>query len=410
MANPEHLEQFQRGVSEWNAWRGDHPEIRPDLSGIKVHRGWYPKVNLSDANLQRADFQFCLFSEADFSRSDLRDALLRNTHSINARFDGARLSRIGPQANFTHSSFVGASLEEGDLAEANFFRANLAEARVTGCNFMRANLRRIHLENAFFKNCSFHEAFLVSPFLDDARIDQCTFGQTVIAGADLSALASFEEARHDGPSHVMDSLELTAEGLRARVYRLGPVEAFLRGAGIQEEYLDTFRYSIQKPIEFYSCFISYSHSDVAFATRLYNDLQMRGIRCWLDKHELLPGDDIYASLDRGIRLWDKILLCCSRSALNSWWVGREIDTAFEKEQRLHKERGESVLAIIPIDLDGHLFDEWNGSHAAALRKRLAARFEGWDSDVSLYEQQLDRVIKALHANAAERTKPPDSKL
>jgi hypothetical protein len=27
---------------------------------------------------------------------------------------------------------------------------------------------------------------------------------------------------------------------------------------------------------------------------------------------MLPGDDIYEQVDRGIRLWDKVLLCCSR--------------------------------------------------------------------------------------------------
>ncbi len=46
------------------------------------------------------------------------------------------------------------------------------------------------------------------------------------------------------------------------------------------------------PIEFYSCFVSYSHADKSFARRLYDTLQGRGIRCWLDEHELLPGDDI----------------------------------------------------------------------------------------------------------------------
>ena len=33
VANPEHLEILRRGVKEWNAWRAEHPEIRPDLNG-----------------------------------------------------------------------------------------------------------------------------------------------------------------------------------------------------------------------------------------------------------------------------------------------------------------------------------------------------------------------------------------
>src|SRR3974377_1779727 len=43
--------------------------------------------------------------------------------------------------------------------------------------------------------------------------------------------------------------------------------------------------------------------------RLHNALQGRGVRCWLDEKQLLPGDDIYEQVDRGVRLWEKVLLC-----------------------------------------------------------------------------------------------------
>lgn len=164
------------------------------------------------------------------------------------------------------------------------------------------------------------------------------------------------------------------------------------------------------PIQFYSCFLSYSHADKVFARQLHDRLQDHGIRCWLDEHQLLPGDDIYETVDRGIRLWDKVLLCCSEASLTSWWVEEEIATAFAKEQQLKRERGVEALALIPLNLDGYLFTEWNSGKTSIVRSRLAADFTGWETDNEKYEVELKRLVFALRADTTGREIPPRSKL
>ncbi len=167
---------------------------------------------------------------------------------------------------------------------------------------------------------------------------------------------------------------------------------------------------------YYSCFISYSHEDEMFAWRLFKELKARGIECWMDKHQLLPGDDIYAEIDRGIRQWDKVLLCCSQASLASWWVDSEINSAFKKEQDLMRSRVESlqgrrILTLIPLNLDGYLFSgRWKSGKAEQVTSRLAADFTGWEQDESKFQEEFGRLMKALRADQGARSEPPKPKL
>src|SRR4249919_2693530 len=110
-------------------------------------------------------------------------------------------------------------------------------------------------------------------------------------------------------------------------------EAFLKGAGVPDSFLVYMRSLVGKPIDYYSCFISYSSKDQGFAERLYADLQSKGVRCWFAPEDLKIGDHYHQRIDESIRLYDKLILILSEHAVQSAWVEREVVAAREKEDR-----------------------------------------------------------------------------
>ena len=106
---------------------------------------------------------------------------------------------------------------------------------------------------------------------------------------------------------------------------------------------------VGKPINYYSCFISYSSKDDAFARRLYADLQSHNVRCWFAPEDLKWGERIRTGIDKAIRLHDKLLLILSKSSVASGWVEREVKTALQKSAK-KKDLSSSLFVSIGLYL------------------------------------------------------------
>ena len=77
----------------------------------------------------------------------------------------------------------------------------------------------------------------------------------------------------------------------------------------------------------YDVFLSHSTRDKPRVIKLAEQLRNAGLRVWLDKWIMKPGDDIVLTVDLGLEASRVLVLCLSPAALGSEWVALERSTA-----------------------------------------------------------------------------------
>ncbi len=361
MANSEHLAKIKEGVEPWNAWRKANDEIVPDLS----------KENLTGLNLRGADLRLAQLEGTDFSKADLRGAILGSAHLRDADLTGADLS-------------------DTSLMQANISNAQLSGARLIGANLILADLRLANLNDALLNLAGILGTSLTGAELSGANLTGATVSEAVFADVDLSTVKGLETVHHSGPSTI---------GIDTIYKSRGKIpEAFLRGAGVPDNFIEYMGSLAGKALEFYSCFISYSTKDQEFADRLHADLQNKGVRCWFAPHDIQAGKKIHEQIDVAIRTHEKLLLILSPNSVNSEWVKTEIRKA-RKRERTEKKRVLFPVRLVSFEAirDWELFDADEGKDLAAeIREYYIPDFSDWKNH-DPYAEGLKNLLRDLKA-------------
>jgi len=337
MANREHIRILNEGVNTWNKWRENYHEGQPDLSGADL-----------------AGRVFGVWEGDRTAAIKLRDVNLSG-------------------ANLTHTDLRHAHLGIANLTDATLYNADLSQA---------------YLENTVFRDADLRMANLTRAEIIFADFSGATFGYTTLADLDLSTARGLDTVRHKYPSPIgIDTI--------MRSFREVP-EAFLRGVGVPETLISYLPSLLNTPIQFYSCFISYSTSDQEFADRLYADLQHKGIRCWFAPHDVQAGKKIHEQIDDAIRVYDRLLLLVSEHSMKSEWVKTEIAHARQKEVK------EQRRVLFPIGLapfahirEWKCFDADTGKDSAReIREFYIPDFSDWKSNDS-YQKAFLSLMRDL---------------
>jgi uncharacterized protein YjbI with pentapeptide repeats len=368
MANEEHINILSSGPGEWDRWRLENPDVRPDLSGAYLTNVEFLGSRLSLTNLSDADLSWATLVDAELSRCN---------------FDNADLSgALCGGANILASSFRNANLSNASLFGVSLINSSLQGATLEGADLRNANLSGATLQGANLRSAQLNQAILNGADLTDADLRDVQVGYTTFGDNDLSRVRGLESMKHSGPSVVGVDTIYRSRGMLP--------EIFLRGCGVSEDFITYMRSLTVQPIQFYKSFISYSGRDQKFADRLYADLQSKGVRCWYAPEDLKIGAKIRTGIDEAIRLYDKLLLVLSKHSVESDWVEQEVETALERERK------EKRTMLFPIRLDDAVMKVEGGWPALVRNTRNIGDFRRWKLHDS-YQKAFDRLLRDLKA-------------
>ena len=346
MANSEHLERLKDNVKTWNDWRRGNPEIQPNLRGADLHKAKIEGADLRWANLDLADLRAANLQKADIVGATLIEANLSGAHLASANLS---------EANLTNADLTWSQLTYANLTDANLIDANLTNANLTGVCFRGVYMWRTN------------------------------FGDN-----DLSAVRDLEAVQHVGPSSL---------GINTLFRSNGKIpDIFLRGIGVPEDLITFIPSLLERPIEFHSSFISYSHQDEEFSRRLHSRMQSEKLRVWIASEDLKGGRKLHEQIFQAIQIHDKLLLVLSDYSMKSEWVTTEIRRALKVEQ---EESRRKLFPIRLVSFDAiqkwECFDADSGKDLAVeLREYYIPDFSNW-KDHDSFEKEFAKLLSDLRA-------------
>jgi hypothetical protein len=347
-----------------------------DLKGAN-----FLNARMAGAQFQGADLRHANLCGADLTKSnldgaDLRGAQLDSTNFTRASLRGCNLFRC----ELFGTDLIRADLSNADLTYAFLKDADLTGADLRGARLTRTRIWRSNLTGADCSHTSLSEAELDEVTLKGTNFQNAHFWLCRFSNLDLSGTEGLDTVFHSGPSSIgIETLFLSAGRIPT---------AFLLGVGVPRAIIDYLLATTRNPLEFYSCFISYSSVDENFARLLHSDMLAGGIRCWLFAEDATWGERVWSEIDKSIRVHDKVVVICSKNSLRSEPVLREIERALQREDQ------ERRNVLYPVRIDDFIFKEWEHPRKSDVASKVIGDFRNW-SERPEYSKALGKFLQSL---------------
>lgn len=135
-------------------------------------------------------------------------------------------------------------------------------------------------------------------------------------------------------------------------------------------------------------FISYSRYDAVFVDKLSGDLRLQGVQVWIDREQIMPGQQWQREIESGLKKANILIFVISKHSLRSQWVLTERDVYAANNRK-----------IIPI-----LIDDIDVSELPGFISNIQ-----WADFRTSYEAGLESVFNGLGINPQISTTPAPNK-
>ena len=153
---------------------------------------------------------------------------------------------------------------------------------------------------------------------------------------------------------------------------------------------------LDRPLIYKSCFISYSHKDELFVSKLYSSLKDNGLDVWYAPAKMRAGVKLNEEIEKNVRLYDKFLLVLSETSMKSDWVSTEIRLAIDEER---KSRNRKLIPIRLVSFDK--ISKWTCFNAdigkdmaVELREYFIPDFTHWKV-TSRYQESVEQLLESF---------------
>lgn len=185
-----------------------------DLTGWAFERCDLRRADFGGARLEQTRWQSCRGAFANFTGSDLGDAIFTASDFNNASF---RRCNLGG-ARFSRCKLTGADLSDPRALDIHFDETLLINAKMQGHSFRNATLTRMDFSQADIRKCDFRSVRFEECSLRDALVDGARFEGADLREADIGGVRLGDASRFRGATISRDQAgQLLSEvGLKVR--------------------------------------------------------------------------------------------------------------------------------------------------------------------------------------------------